>query len=141
MKHGILLALILTSALATPDYLALVELPGERDVFDVSDLGIPVLMPLEGSCLVRAESRDMIFEVEDTGIGISPMDQQRLFEKFYRGGGQGAQEQGGTGLGLAIVKSIAERHGGRVWAKSQLGQGSTFYLGIPLRQPMREVQL
>ncbi len=89
---------------------------------------------------VRAESQGMLFEVQDTGIGISPMDQQRLFEKFYRGAGQSAHEERGTGLGLAIVKSIAERHGGRVWAESQLGKGSTFFLSVPLRQPMREVQ-
>ena len=90
---------------------------------------------------VRSEAHSMIFEVQDNGVGISPMDQQRLFEKFYRGGGQGAQDQHGTGLGLAIVKSIAERHGGRVWAESQLGKGSTFYLAIPLRQPIHEVQM
>jgi signal transduction histidine kinase len=80
----------------------------------------------------------MVFEISDTGIGISPMDQQRLFEKFYRGANEAAREQRGTGLGLAIVKSIAERHGGRVWADSQLGKGSTFHLAIPLRQPRRE---
>jgi PAS domain S-box-containing protein len=88
---------------------------------------------------VRAETGGMVFEVQDTGIGISPMDQQRLFEKFYRGAGLGATEQRGTGLGLAIVKSIAERHGGRVWAESQLGKGSTFYLSVPLRQPRGEL--
>ena len=84
---------------------------------------------------VQIQSSGVIFEVVDNGIGISPMDLPRLFEKFYRGAQQAAREQRGTGLGLAIVKSIAERHGGRVWAESQLGKGSTFYLIIPLRQP------
>lgn len=74
------------------------------------------------------------FEVEDTGIGIAPIDQPRLFEKFYRGGQREAREQKGSGLGLAIVKSIAERHGGKVWLESQLGKGSTFFLQAPLRQ-------
>ena len=80
------------------------------------------------------------FEVEDTGIGIAPIDQPRLFEKFYRGGQREAREQKGSGLGLAIVRSIAERHGGKVWLESQLGRGSTFFLQTPLRQP-KEPQL
>ncbi|MCS6993433.1 MAG: ATP-binding protein [Anaerolineales bacterium] len=80
------------------------------------------------------------FEVEDTGIGIAPIDQPRLFEKFYRGGQREAREQKGSGLGLAIVKSIAERHGGKVWLESQLGKGSTFFLQVPLRQPERKTE-
>ncbi len=86
---------------------------------------------------VRARQERMVFEISDTGIGVSPMDQPRLFEKFYRGAQHGSKEQRGTGLGLAIVKSIADRHGGQVWVESQLGKGSTFYLAIPLRQPKR----
>ncbi len=87
---------------------------------------------------------DVIFEtrqenavliVADTGIGIAPVDQARLFEKFYRVARRGTMQQKGTGLGLAIVKSIAERHGGRVWVESQLGKGSRFFFLIPLRQP------
>lgn len=76
----------------------------------------------------------LVFEVKDSGIGIAPVDQPRLFEKFFRGVQQGAKKEGGTGLGLAIVKSIAERHGGEAWMESQLGKGSTFFLSIPLRQ-------
>ena len=83
---------------------------------------------------VRLES--IIFEVQDSGIGIAPVDVPRLFEKFYRVTQQGAKKQGGSGLGLAIVKSIAERHGGRVWVDSQLGKGSTFFLSLPLKQDM-----
>jgi PAS domain S-box-containing protein len=82
---------------------------------------------------VRGDS--MVFEVQDTGIGIAPVDQPHLFDKFYRGAQQAGKKSGGSGLGLAIVKSIAERHGGKVWVESQLGKGSTFYLSIPLRQP------
>jgi two-component system phosphate regulon sensor histidine kinase PhoR len=90
---------------------------------------------------VRTQPIGVVFEVIDNGIGISPVDQPRLFEKFYRGAQHGAKDQRGTGLGLAIVKSIAERHGGRVWAESQLGKGSTFYLAIPIRQIVREVEI
>ncbi len=81
---------------------------------------------------VKAQNHRMILEVEDTGIGISPVDQPRLFEKFYRSANRDAKKERGTGLGLAIVKSIAERHKGRVWVESQLGQGSTFYFQIPV---------
>jgi len=83
---------------------------------------------------VRIQPIGVVFEVIDNGIGISPVDQPRLFEKFFRGVQPGSKEQRGTGLGLAIVKSIAERHGGRVWAESQLGKGSSFYLVIPIHQ-------
>jgi PAS domain S-box-containing protein len=90
----------------------------------------------DGKVHIRVVVRQdrMLFEINDTGIGISPVDQPRLFEKFYRGAQQGSKEQRGTGLGLAIVKSIAERHGGQVWVESQLGKGSTFYLAVPIRQ-------
>jgi signal transduction histidine kinase len=93
--------------------------------------------PQNGQVNVRLSlvEDNMLFDVQDTGIGIAPIDQPRLFEKFYRGGQREAREQKGTGLGLAIVKSIAERHGGKVWLESQLGKGSTFYLQVPLRQP------
>jgi signal transduction histidine kinase len=93
--------------------------------------------PSNGQVRVAVQVRQnrMVFEVHDTGIGISPLDQPRLFEKFYRSTNRDAKRERGTGLGLAIVKSIAERHDGQVWVESQLGQGSHFYLAIPLRQP------
>jgi PAS domain S-box-containing protein len=96
-----------------------------------SDQGGPVQIK------VSLRQERVVFEVHDSGIGIAPVDQARLFERFYRGAQQGARQQRGSGLGLAIVKSIAERHGGRVWAESQLGKGSTFYLEIPIQSPRR----
>lgn len=84
---------------------------------------------------LSAHKDGVLFVVSDTGIGIAPVDQPRLFERFYRTSRREARKQRGSGLGLAIVKSIAERHGGRVWVESQLGQGSNFYLSLPLRQP------
>ncbi len=92
--------------------------------------------PQDGHITVRARvsAETFHFEVQDSGIGISPIDQPRLFEKFYRGGQREAREQKGSGLGLAIVRSIVERHGGKVWLESQLGQGSTFFVEVPLRQ-------
>lgn len=70
--------------------------------------------------------------VSDTGIGIAPGDQERLFEKFYRIKRRETGNVSGTGLGLALVKSIVQRHEGRVWAESVLNQGSTFYIQLPL---------
>ncbi len=89
---------------------------------------------------LRTQAEALVFEVSDTGIGIAPVDQPRLFEKFFRGASPGGKRSGGTGLGLAIVRSIAERHGGRVWVESQLGKGSTFYFSIPLRQKVEGIQ-
>lgn len=94
----------------------------------------------DGRVLVRLKvNADWAYlEVEDTGIGVAPIDQPRLFEKFYRGGQREAREQKGSGLGLAIVRSIVEWHGGKVWMESQLGKGSVFFLKVPLRQPKVE---
>ncbi len=77
------------------------------------------------------------FRVEDSGAGIAPADQPRLFEKFFRARGREAGKEHGSGLGLAIVKSIAEQHGGRVTLESRLGSGSVFVLEVPLRQTAR----
>ncbi len=89
--------------------------------------------PVHGKVKLVIESLpgNILFSVQDNGIGIAPIDQPRLFEKFYRGGQRDANQISGSGLGLAIVKSIAERHGGRVWLESVLGKGSKFYLEIP----------
>ncbi len=91
---------------------------------------------LDSKVWIRAIRKEdaMIFEVEDKGIGISPVDQPRVFDKFYQVEHGENQRERGTGLGLAIVKAIAERHGGRVALKSQLGKGSIFYLALPIHQ-------
>jgi two-component system, OmpR family, sensor histidine kinase BaeS len=69
--------------------------------------------------------------VTDTGIGISPDDLPRLFDRFYRVDRSRTRSTGGTGLGLAIVKQLVEAHGGRVWATSEVGKGSTFFFHLP----------
>jgi signal transduction histidine kinase len=83
---------------------------------------------------VRQKGDYVYFEVQDSGIGIAPLDLPHMFEKFYRSTRREAYRQRGTGLGLAIVKSIIERHGGEVGVKSQLGVGTTFHIEIPLKQ-------
>jgi PAS domain S-box-containing protein len=77
----------------------------------------------------------LLVRVTDSGLGIAPEDQVRLFEKFYRVKRRETMDIKGSGLGLAIVKSIIEWHHGRVWVESQLGTGSTFYIAMPIHAP------
>jgi two-component system, OmpR family, phosphate regulon sensor histidine kinase PhoR len=81
---------------------------------------------------VRAEGREAVLEVGDTGIGIPRKDQARVFERFYRVDRARSRETGGTGLGLSIVKHVAENHLGTVSVESELGRGSTFIVRLPL---------
>lgn len=72
----------------------------------------------------------VLFSVTDTGVGIHPDDLSRIFERFYKA--DRARSSGGTGLGLAIARHTVEAHGGRIWAQSLEGSGSTFFFCIPL---------
>jgi signal transduction histidine kinase len=74
---------------------------------------------------------NIVIEVKDSGIGISPEDLKRVFDRFFRVEKSRSRAAGGSGLGLAIVKKIAEDHGGRVEAESIIGEGSTFRLVLP----------
>ncbi|MGH2545768.1 MAG: ATP-binding protein [Actinomycetota bacterium] len=89
--------------------------------------------PEGGRVDVRLVERDgrAVLEVEDTGIGIPTRDLPRIFERFYRVDRARSRETGGTGLGLSIARHIAERHGGRIEAESELGRGSTFRVTLP----------
>ena len=80
---------------------------------------------------VAGRNGDARVEVSDTGIGIPSRELPRIFERFYRVDRARSRETGGTGLGLAIVKHVAEQHGGRVEARSELGKGSTFIVTLP----------
>jgi two-component system phosphate regulon sensor histidine kinase PhoR len=71
-------------------------------------------------------------EVTDTGIGIDPVHQERIFERFYRVDTARSREMGGTGLGLAIVKHVVLAHSGTVTVDSTPGHGSTFRVTLPL---------
>jgi signal transduction histidine kinase len=76
------------------------------------------------------------FWVRDTGEGISPSDQQRIFDRFARAANSRRRSEG-AGLGLSIVKAIAEAHGGKVYVNSQLGAGSTFGIVLPI-EPFKD---
>jgi two-component system phosphate regulon sensor histidine kinase PhoR len=87
---------------------------------------------VELSARTNGEGKQAMISITDTGLGIAPEDQVRLFEKFYRIKRNEASDVKGTGLGLAIVKSVVERHGGKVWVESELNKGSTFHVSLPL---------
>lgn len=93
-----------------------------------------IYTPANGRVSVRASQSGEVqsISVEDSGVGIAPADQARLFEKFYRVHREQAADEERPGLGLAIAKSIVEQHGGRVLVSSRLGTGSAFTVELPI---------
>ncbi|MEL7039573.1 MAG: two-component system sensor histidine kinase RppB [Cyanobacteria bacterium J06592_8] len=89
--------------------------------------------PTGGSVQISLKQYDStaIIIIKDTGIGISPAEQRRIFERFYRVNSDRSRQTGGTGLGLAIVQAIALKHHAHVEVESELGQGSIFKLEMP----------
>ena len=88
-----------------------------------------------GEVRVEAGASDgrFLVSVADTGPGIAPADQARIFEEFHQADSSSTRKKGGTGLGLAIAKRIIELHGGRLWVESTPGQGATFRFTLPVR--------
>ncbi len=78
----------------------------------------------------------MLISVRDCGIGIPQHELTRIFERFYRVDNSNTRRIGGTGLGLAITRALVELHGGRIWAESTPGDGSTFYVTLPIATEM-----
>jgi len=89
--------------------------------------------PAGGTITIRSRVIDEFLEisVQDEGLGMTPEQQKHLFEKFYRADASNTAI-GGTGLGLAISQLIIELHGGKIWAESESGVGSTFFIRLPL---------
>lgn len=91
--------------------------------------------PAGGDTLIRLwrEGDDAHLTVSDRGIGIPPGDLDHIFDRFQRGANVDDRRFAGMGLGLYICRGIAEQHGGRIWAESKPGEGSTFHVVLPLR--------
>ena len=89
----------------------------------------------KGEVAIEATTSDGSFTVavRDTGPGISPSDQGKIFEEFQQAENAATKRKGGTGLGLSIAKRIIGMHGGRIWVESDVGKGSTFAFTIPVK--------
>jgi signal transduction histidine kinase len=89
--------------------------------------------PEGGRIGINARQTDGAVEisVSDTGIGISPEDQAKIFEEFHQVGTDYAHKTEGTGLGLTLAKKFVELHGGKIWVESAAGKGSTFSFTLP----------
>ena len=80
----------------------------------------------------RSDEREVVVWVRDTGIGITPDDQPRIFGEFEQVEHDESKQRGGTGLGLSICRWLIQMHGGRMWVESTVGKGSVFYFALPL---------
>ena len=94
-----------------------------------------------GKVTLSAEERNgrIVVSVKDTGIGIAPEDQARIFERFYRADKARSRELGGSGLGLAIAQWIVQLHKGSITVNSELGKGSEFRVNLQAVAPASEV--
>jgi signal transduction histidine kinase/CheY-like chemotaxis protein/ligand-binding sensor domain-containing protein len=84
------------------------------------------------TCKVERRAGELVVSVIDTGLGIAPTDQPKVFERFKQVGDTLTDKPKGTGLGLPICKEIVEHHAGRIWVESALGAGSTFSFSLPI---------
>jgi signal transduction histidine kinase len=90
----------------------------------------------KGTITVETSTKDNVVKlaVRDTGIGIKEEEMPEIFQKFSQLERGLERKPGGTGLGLVICKEIIERHGGKIWAESKFGEGSTFYFVLPIKE-------
>ena len=96
--------------------------------------------PRGGKISLSARKADggVLFRVADTGPGIAAEHLPRIFERFYQVDTSLSKATKGLGLGLRIAKDLVQLHGGKIWVASQLGQGTSFYVEMPLAAPAME---
>ena len=93
---------------------------------------------MKSVCGSKSPIERFLVAVADTGPRIKNEDQEKIFEEFQQSDTTVAKSKGGTGLGLAITERIVELHGGRIWVQSELGQGSTFFVNLPITAARKE---
>ncbi|GAK53817.1 sensor protein [Candidatus Moduliflexus flocculans] len=138
-------ALLATSALFEKKGLAqlreipenLPEVTGDRDrliqvVINLISNAVKFTDSGSVTCRVSQKQNELVVSVIDSGMGIAPEDQPKVFEKFKQVGDTLTDKPKGTGLGLPICKQIVEHHGGRIWVESEIGKGSTFSFTLPI---------
>jgi signal transduction histidine kinase len=105
-------------------------------IFNLVDNALKYFRPGDPYIAIRTrtEENNFVLEVIDNGIGISKDNQKRIFEKLYRVPTGNVHNVKGYGLGLSYVRSIVERHHGHIEVESQVGEGSTFRIRLPLKQ-------
>jgi two-component system, OmpR family, sensor kinase len=135
------LAVVADASTASEQAIAL-ELPEQPVIVSANTGGIRQVLGIlldnarkyapggETQVSVRAEDGTAVLQVRDTGPGVDPGQQERIFERFYRA--EHARSAGGAGLGLAIAKDIVERHGGTIEVSSEPGAGTTFTVRLPV---------
>ncbi|WP_413171500.1 PAS domain S-box protein [Anabaena azotica] len=137
-------AVMVVQPLAQQQYINVNIYPTEAQVWAVADAIIQTLTNLLGNAIkfsppnstitinVEQQSDFVLVQVTDQGQGIPTEKLETIFEKFQQVDASDSRSKGGTGLGLAICRSIISQHGGRIWAESTLGLGSTFLFTLPV---------
>lgn len=128
--HSLLLTLAPDTGIATIDPLKITQVLENLldNAFKYTPKGSRVEIATD------ARETEIVIRVSDNGPGIPAPDLPHIFERFYRVDKGRSREKGGTGLGLSIVKHIVQLHGGRVWAESRLGEGTSFLFSLPRRR-------
>ncbi len=118
--------------LVRPLYYAMVDPDRLREVVtNIFDNGVKYTDTGKVTLGMTGDEKVVQIYVKDTGPGIPAEDIGHLFQKFYRVDNSATRTIGGTGLGLFICRKIVELYGGRIWAESQVGQGSSFFINLP----------
>jgi signal transduction histidine kinase len=139
----ILKAVEIMKGMAQEQEIVLSTVPTSLPLFADPDYTIQILTnlisngikfsPAKSTIWVQAENREteILFQVKDQGRGIPSDKLDSIFNRFQQIALSDSRQKGGTGLGLAICRQIVELHGGKIWAESTLGKGSTFYFTLP----------